>query len=400
MQRTNTPNNINQIPNGGLNINLPQSNLQQGNLQQPIGANSQGNFQQSLNISPNMQLQGISGKPANMQFNKQGFFQLLPGLAVNPSKSQTSSAQCNNPSGQTTQTLQQQNMGAMSQTGFSSNSLAEIAALKGQPSLLSLFASQNTPQLQQNQQTAAPNFNIVQNQLTDAQKQYLVRALQSQSSGQNQPGSNSVQTQYRAVSGNNKPAIVLQGSQGSQLSPQQSQAIVTPIGNQPPYITVQAQPLPSYLQNQLPQMDDEASLLSYILSELQPSASQYAMYPPYPVQQKGSKSSLKTLIPLIINLLKEKNDCGCRHCGCQNNECGVNNVPEPSIFSGYSSQKNYSQGTEETSKKTNDVENPKSKTNVKEQKNDKNNTVNVESEEGRPSSEENDSEYVDDSEED
>ncbi|PZC87236.1 hypothetical protein B5X24_HaOG201472 [Helicoverpa armigera] len=402
LQRTNTANNINQTPNGGFNINFPvQPNMQQGNLQQASCANLQGNIQPSLSLQANLQPQAGSGPVPNVQFVKQGSVQLSPGFGPNQAKSQTSTAQLNTGCRQN-QISQQQNVASISNVPtsvtqnapFASNALAELAALKGHPSLLSLFTAQSNAQPQQNQQMA--NFNPSQNQLSDAQKQFLVRALQSQTSGQSQPSVNfgGAGTQFKISGADNRPTITFQSSQ------QQPQAIVTPIPSQQPYITVQAQPLTTYLQNQQPQVIEEPSLMSLILSELQPSQeTQYPVYPPYPVQ-KESKSNLKSLIPLIINLLKEKNNCGCRNCGCPNNGCGgVNNTPEPTIFGGYANQMNYSQGTVETPTKTttkeNKVEEVKNK-NTKERKKLKKNAVKVESEEA---SEENDSEYEDDSEE-
>uniref|UniRef100_A0A2A4JT18 Uncharacterized protein n=1 Tax=Heliothis virescens TaxID=7102 RepID=A0A2A4JT18_HELVI len=403
MQRTNTANNINQTPNGGFNINFPvQPNTQQGNFQQASCANLQGIIQPSLSLQANLQPQGAPGPVANVQFAKQGSVQLSPGLGPNQAKSQTCTTQLNTGCRQN-QIPQQQNVAPISNVPtpvtqnapYASNPLAELAALKGHPSLLSLFTGQNNAQPQQNQQMA--NFNSPQNQLSDVQKQFLVRALQSQTSGQNQPIVNygGAQTQFTIGGADNRPTVTYQPSTVSQLQPQ---AVVAPITSQQPYITVQAQPLTTYLQNQQPQVIEEPSLMSLILSEFQPTESQYPAYPQYPVQ-KESKSNLKSLIPLIINLLKEKN-CGCRNCGCPNNGCGgVNNMPEPTIFGGYTNQKNYSQGTVETptttTTKENKVEEVKSK-NTKDRKKLKKNVVNVDSEEA---SDENDSEYEDESEE-
>lgn len=392
---------MNQIPNGGLNMNLPrQTNFPPGNLQQPISGNFQGNLQPSLSLQDNLQQPGGSVSLGNLPFSKQGLQQLPPGLVINPSKSQSGPPQTNNGCQQNAPLNQQQNNVnptsnvSPSQTQnapYSSNSLAELAALKGHPSLLSLFASQNNiAQPQQNQQIA--NFNPSQNQLSDAQKQFLVRALQSQSSGQNQPTGNFAQTQYRVGGGGeNWPIITIPGP-----PPQQAQAIVTPIASQPQYITMQAQPVTSYIPNQPPQLVEEPSILNLILSELQATDPQYSTYPAYAVQKRESKSSLKTLIPLIINLLKEKNNCGCQNNGCPNNGCVTNNAPEPTIFGGYSSLMNYGQGTVETTTKEIEVEDKKSKSNKKEKKNVKKNVVKVDSEE---LSEEIDSEEVDYSEE-
>ena len=387
LQRTNTPNNMNQTPNGGLNTNLPQqSNFQQqGNLQQPISGNFQGNLQPSLSVLGNLQPQGGSVSLGNIQFTKQGL-QLPPGLVINQSKSQSGTQTNTGCRSNAQQSQQQNNVGPTSNTcasqtqpaSYSSNSLAELAALKGHPSLLSLFASQNNiAQPQQNQQMA--NFNPSQNQLTDLQKQFLVRAIQSQSSGQSQPSVNFAPTQFRVAGPDNRQTIAVQGAP---VTSQQPQAIVTPIASQQPYITVQAQPLTNYVQNQQPQLVEEPSYLNLILAELQGSDPQFNnMYPPYQVQKRESKSSLKTLIPLIINLLKEKSNCGCQNCGCPNNGCGTNNAPEPTIFGGYSSLMNYGQGAVESTTKASDVEGTKSKSNKKDKKSLKKNVVNVDSEE-------------------
>ncbi|KAH9638966.1 hypothetical protein HF086_005047 [Spodoptera exigua] len=353
-QRMSTLNNVNQIPNGALNINVPQ----QGNLQQVNG----GNIQQQLSLPANLQPQGGSGSLANLQF-KQGLAQLPPGLVINPTRSQVNCPQINNVCNQNTQSSQQQNN---VNVPFS-NSLAELAALKG-PSLLSLLTSQINGQ---NQNQPMANFSPTQNQLTDIQKQLLARAIQ----GPNQPCNLG---QARPIV-ESRPTITIQGQPA-----QQPQAIVTPVG-QPPYIAVQAQPLPTYIQNQPVPVPvtvvEEPSALSFILSDLQPDAQYF--YPPYQLQKRESKSNLKTLIPLIIDLLKEKNACGCRNCGCPNN------IPEPTVLGGYS---NIADNRAENKKA--DDENEEGKKESKEKKKLKKNAVNNESEEA---SEENDSDYEDDS---
>lgn len=398
LQRTYTPNNMNQTPNGGLNINLPQqSNIpQQDNLQQSVNGNFQRNLQPSMSLQANLQPSGVPGSLGNMQFAQQGLPQMSPGLVINPSKSQSCPTQMNNGCRQNAQSNQQQNnMGfttnvspPQTQTApCSSNLLTELAALKGQPSLLSLFASQNNiAQPQQNEQMV--NFISSQNQLTDIQKQNLVRAVQPQSSGQNQPGVYYTQNQFQpGGSPDNHPSIIIQTQP---VSAQQSQATVNHVASQQPYITVQAQPITNYLQNQPPQLVEEPSMLNLILSGLQGSGPQYNMYPTYSLQKKESKSSLKSLIPLIIDLLQEKNNCGCPNCGYPNNGNSSNPVPAPTIFGGYSSLMNYGQGTVETSTKATFDEEIKSNSNKRENKN------NIDSAEGS----EEDSEEMDYSDED
>ncbi|XP_075984739.1 uncharacterized protein LOC142982220 [Anticarsia gemmatalis] len=390
------PNNINQIPNGGLNINLAQQpNLAAANLQQSptLSGSMQGNLQAQMNLPPNMQSQNTMMPQNNFQITKIGFTPVPQGNA-NPSMTPNSAVQYQNGGVKANvQVIQPQNIPVtnpvVSQTSsppISMSTLAELLALKGQPSLLSLINSQNNGQ--QNQQFTA-NSVPAQNQLTDLQKQYLVRSLQGQQSALNQQALNMVQAQPGVVN-------VMQGT------PQQAQAIVTPLGNQQPYITVQAQPLTNYLQNQSPQVvavEEEPSVMSMILSELGP---QYAVNNAYPAPKKGSKMNLKSLIPLIINLLKEKNSCNCRNCGCpsnacQNNGCPNNMMAEPQmaqIFGGYSNQKIFGPGAEDVTvnrfKKNDDEE---SRNKDKERTPQKNNTEKVESEE---ISEEDDSEYIDD----
>ncbi|CAH1643293.1 unnamed protein product [Spodoptera littoralis] len=357
-QRTNTLNNVNQIPTGGLNVNVLQGNLQ------PNG----GNIQQQLSLPANLQPQGGSGSLTNLQFNKQGLAQLPPGFVINPTKSQTNCPQINNVCNQNTPPqIQQNNVNVPFP-----NSLAELAALKG-PSLLSLFASQINGQPQQNQPMA--NFSPTQNQLTDIQKLILARAIQ----GPNQP-CNIAQPRSMLDS---RPSVTIQGAPMAQ----QPQAIVTPVG-QPPYIAVQAQPLPAYIQNQAVPVTvvEEPSALSFILSDIQPDAQYF--YPPYQVQKRESKSNLKSLIPLIIDLLKEKNACGCRNCGCPNNEI-KNNIPEPTIFGGYS---NIVDNRAAENKKGHEDEDGK-----KESKGKKNLKKNVEDVDSEEASEEDDSDYEDDS---
>ncbi|XP_035429395.2 uncharacterized protein LOC118262281 [Spodoptera frugiperda] len=358
-QRTNALNNANQIPTGGLNINVLQGNLQQANG---------GNIQQQLSLPANLQPQAGSGSLANVQFNKQGLAQLPPGLAFNPTRSQANCPQINNVCNQNTPPPQQPNN---VNTPFP-NSLAELAALKG-PSLLSLFASQINGQPQQNQQMA--NFSPVQNQLTDIQKQILARAIQG-------PSPCNMAQQRPVVE--NRPTVTVQGLPVTQ----QPQAIVTPVG-QLPYTAVQAQLLPAYIQNQPVPVTvvEEPSALSFILSDTQPDAQYF--YPPYQVQKRESKSNLKSLIPLIIDLLKEKNACGCRNCGCPNNGIG-NSIAEPTIFGGYS---NVGDNKAAENKKRDD-EDEEGKKESKGKKSLKKNVINDESEEG---SEENDSDYEDDS---
>ncbi|CAD0195371.1 unnamed protein product [Chrysodeixis includens] len=447
--------NINQIQNGGLNMNLPQ----QSNLQQPN--NLQGNTQQPLGLTSSLQVQGSSVPVTNFQFTKQGFGPMSSGFVPNPSKaSPVPNSPCNNvgtkqnaqmsatpvnnaqmmqvpqqqnlgsvinaqvtqvpqqqsfapvTNAQITQIPQQVNLGSVTNApGFQpqnmpiSNSLAEIAALKGIPPLYSLFASQNNIPPQQNQQIPAQNFNMGQGQLTDAQKQYLVRSIQSQGFPQNQQGLGCGQAQWRMPGVDNQPITVYQGQP---IAPQQPQVFMaSPSQNQPPYITVQAQPLSfpaTYPQKQPPVIvvEEEPSLMDLVLSELQ-SDPLYGAYSPYQMQKRESKSSLKSLIPLIIKLLKDKNNNCCNNnCGCPNNGCGNtgNDVQMQSILSQFANQMN-SQGMEPimagkmaeppaTAGKT--VKEPK-----KTDQTEKNNADDGDSEE---SSEEDSSEGDDDSEED
>ncbi|CAK1548607.1 unnamed protein product [Leptosia nina] len=57
--------------------------------------------------------------------------------------------------------------------------------------------------------------------------------------------------------------------------------------------------------------------------------------------EPSQSSSLKTLLPIILNLLKEKSshcNCPCRSCNC---ECKKKRTSSPQITSGYSKQKKY-----------------------------------------------------------
>lgn len=403
LQRTN---NVNQIPNGGLNINLAQqSNLQTANLQQSsnLSGSKQGNLQQSLSLPPNLQSQSASVPQNSLQITKIGFTPVSATTVNNPYSAIQLQNGGVNPNVQVLQpqNVQMSNIPAAQVTNTPSSTLADLMALKGQPSLLSLLNPQNGGQPQQNSPIVV-NTIPAQNQLTDVQKQFLVRSLQSQNSGQNQQAMNLIQTQQRM--GNMDYLQPITGIQGSS---QPVQAIVTPLGNQPPYITVQAQPLTNYLQTQTPQVivEEEPSLLSIILSELGP---QYGIDVSYAAPNKGSKPNLKTLIPLIINLIREKN-CACRNCGCPNNGCqnnGCQNIAWPSnmmaepqmaqIFGGYSNQKTYGQGLEDTPSRIKKNDDEESRKNDKERKVDNKQPVIEESEEV---SEEDDSEYDDDGDE-
>ncbi|CAB3220887.1 unnamed protein product [Arctia plantaginis] len=380
-----SPRNFNQIPNGVVNVNLSQQpNSQQANFQLPSALfnENQGNLQQQLNLPPTLQSQSSPGNQNNFQITKVGFTPVASGMVGNPS---TSPQEFQNAGVKTNVQMNagSQGMGQMANTPISISTLAELASLKGQPSLLSILNPQNNGQSQHNSQIMLNS----QNQLTDAQKQFLVRSLQ----GQNHQGINVIQAQPRVVSiDNQQPLTVHALSQ-----PQQGQAIVTSLGNQPAYITVQAQPLTTYLQNQTPKVvvEEEPSIMSLILSELGP---QYAVNSGYIPPKKGSKNSLKALIPLIINLIKEKNNCGCRNCGCPNNCHNVSSSKlelEPQmaqIFGGYSNQKYYSQNSDYSARvKKNDED--ESSDDKQESKNKK--TVSVASAE--ISEEEDNSEYVD-----
>lgn len=382
------PRNFNQHPNGVPNVNLSQqSNSQQANLQSPstLYNLNQGNLQQELNLPPTLQSQSSPGNQNNFQITKIGFTPVSPGIVANPSTSTQEYQNAGVKNAQINSGVQ--GVGPMSNTPISMSALAELASLKGQPSLLSIFNPQNNGQLQQIPQMMLNS----QNQLTDAQKQSLVRSCQ----GQNHQGINVIQAQPRIVTMDNQQAIAVHALS----QPQQGQPIVTSLGNQPAYITVQAQPLTTYLQNQAPNViaEEEPSITSLILSELGP---QYAVNSGYVPPKKGSKMNLKALIPFIINLLKERNNCGCRNCGCANNcpnnVCSGKLELEPQmaqIFGGYSNQKNYSQDSDNLGrvKKNDENEFRYDKVDSKDEK-----IVSVESEE---ISGEDNSEYTDDEEE-
>lgn len=304
---------------------------------------------------------------------------------------------------QMTQIPQQQNFRAVNNgpacqsqnLPMSSNSLAELAALKGLPPLYSLFAGQNNIPTQQNQQIPAQNFNMGQGQLTDAQKQYLVRSLQAQGVPQNQQGLSYGQGQWRMPGIDNQPMTVYQGQP---IGAQQPQVIMAPpTQNQPAYITVQGQPLPTYPQNKPPivVIEEEPSLMNLILSELN-SDPMYGAFSPYQIQKRESKSSLKSLIPLIIKLLKDKNNCCNNNCGCPNNGCG-NEMQVQSALSQFANQMiqgvdpiTASKMIEPSITATKAVEEPK-----KGDQTEKNN----EDDDSEESSEEDSSEFDDDSEE-
>ncbi|CAG4921929.1 unnamed protein product [Colias eurytheme] len=94
-------------------------------------------------------------------------------------------------------------------------------------------------------------------------------------------------------------------------------------------------------------LNTQDPLSSAYLPVLQTSSPQYRVVQSYPVNtivtsdlsQNSKSSTLKTILPLLINLLKERNSCPC-HPGCDC-ECKKKRAKKPQISSSYSKQKKY-----------------------------------------------------------
>lgn len=139
-----------------------------------------------------------------------------------------------------------------------------------------------------------------------------------------------------------------------QNQPIQNQAMFNPVQMQPTY--VESQQGIRLFENQ------PSAINPYLLSQLQSSSppNSVPQYNTVPranpsipivnsVQQSAKSSNIKSLLPLLLNLLKENNGCGCPFCGCMNNNQNNNNcIDNPRVFTGYSNQKTYGQGSKET----------------------------------------------------
>ncbi|XP_052753596.1 uncharacterized protein LOC128201244 [Galleria mellonella] len=329
------PKNLNQIPKSQKYLNLQQINkmqqpvnLQQLNLQQASNLQME-NLQQGANLQRATNLQQMNFQQSGLQPNllqQQNLSPVLNNIASQrPDFSLASSLISNS-------NLAKINNPPMNKPVINGNSIQG-------------FQSRFNPGLR-NVAPATSNFNL-------------------------QP---TVQTSYTGFIPNGQNAF-LNMPQVNQATPDQLSSISeTPVINQPS-LTLVAQPAPDQqslniiqnvpmdyqnqisiiksvqpqaslegIQNQLPSLNmNQIPVLSPNL----PQSPDYPLFPPdYSIDsllntmlsKKDSKSStLKMLLPLIFNLLKEKNTgCRCQCCGCMKD-----NMLVPQIFSEYAKQNNY-----------------------------------------------------------
>lgn len=354
------------------------------------------NSMQSKLMSNNVQLQAqslnsVQNKP--MPNPTQGQSQ-----QINSVQSQSNNAQ-----------LQQKTMNSVQ------NQPVPNQALQSQPitSVQSQTLS-NNEQLQPIQKNSEHNqpmpnpFQLQSQPISSVQSQPIANNVQFESqrtnSAQSQPLSNPIQLHTQAINSvQNQPISSSVQSQSQQMNLVQRQALPNlvqlqpktnnPVQSQPIVSSVQRQSQPTNSLQNKPVMPNPAQIRSQsgTLMQNQPATnfvqgdpSVYSLFsqmqsqkqsPPNPAPSAfspssflnsesnniGSKSSsIKALLPLLFNILKEKNaGCECpTNCGPQPCEpCGVcNNIhsEKPEISDGYSNLKNYDRRDEDAS--YNDIE--------------------------------------------
>ncbi|XP_053600848.1 GATA zinc finger domain-containing protein 7-like [Plodia interpunctella] len=378
-----------------VNLQQQQLNLQQAALQQQLNI-QQANLQQGMNI-PQANLAQVNMPPNFNQLNLQqgnvqqlGLQQMgnLPQLNLQPGNSQQLNLQQltpNLPLGLQTNNFQQSFPPSLSSLQLANNHVPDISVA-------------SSP-MQNNQFSNIPPH--IPQQLSDAGRSAQIASsmpcnfnlpTQSVPMGYttNQPVLNP--SPFTAISdlgtiNNQQYALVAVPIQNQRSVNVVQPNIPNPISGTPNQVTIIKSVQPQGYFDPIvptPELDqNKLSLISSLISDTAP-----AQFTPgsllngnsilgAALSKSGSKSSnLQALLPLIFNLLKEKNNgCTCHHCGCTNNK-------QPQIFSGYANSNNNSEeSTSETSDSNDDVEetteSPEAMTEAPEhQKSIKENTIN------------------------
>ncbi|XP_060810328.1 uncharacterized protein LOC132904342 [Amyelois transitella] len=378
------PNNLNQIPkcplhqkmlNGQLCGNTPPPNLQQLSLQQ-AALQQQFNLQQAANMQQVSNLQSAINSQANLpqmnvptnvnQFNLQ-----QPGNLQQLNMQQAGNLQQLN-----MQQLQQPNPNL--QLGFPPNNIQQNLS----PNLAGLqLANSNVPDFSFASSPVPNNqFSGISPQMTqsfpDASMISPIAPTMSYSfhpvpQPMGYPNNQQIinpTTSFTPISdlgtiNNQQYALVALPIQNQRAVNVVQPTIPNTSPGLPNQVTIIKSVQPQgYFDPNTPSSDldqNKLSLLSSLISDTTPS--QFPSGSPLnsnsilgaALSKAGSKSSnLQALLPLIFNLLKEKNNgCSCHHCGCTNNK------QEPQIFTGYANQNNYShETTSEPSKDNEDIE--------------------------------------------
>ncbi|XP_059049010.1 uncharacterized protein LOC131844206 [Achroia grisella] len=349
---------LNALPNTGLNNPIISSALHNNGLIIPKNLNQIPKPQKSLNIQQINKIQ----KPVNLQ---------QPNIQQSPNLQQRNFQQAVNL--QQGKNLQQLNI---QQSGFHPNSFQQQNVIPKMNNLQ--FPNQQPRAFQTSSPILNSNLAGINNPLPDKPLTSGINSNQGIQSHLNQ-GSTASNFNFHPNVGMKYTGFIQNGQIPStdialninQASPNQFPTIPETSINNQPSLTVLTQPgqdpniiqnLPMDYQKQIaiiksvqPQhsLDGIQNQLPAInlnqIPTLPPTMPEPLNYGPLAtgysadsllntiIAKKSSKSpNLKALLPLIFNLLKEKNSgCGC-HCGCVND-----NMPNPQIFSGYAKQNNY-----------------------------------------------------------
>lgn len=316
------------IQNPGIQLNIPQQGSVQNNPQQAFTSSST----QTNSFQPQLAVQNNPGNTNQLSdiFSALHNIRLYQTPNVNPSAKYGCIS---------TQNTDQSTISSFANKPSVNQGASQTDSSKLQPSFTFRFIP------------VTPQSESLQNS-----QYYLSPATSQQANYVSQPTPTNVASPQTST----VQSSTLIPVSSSQVNPVQSQPIVFALQS-PQYTEIpglSSQPLaqtPVMYSIQLPTTNqdnsqlqtsnnfpgDDQSMMSLLMSQLQnPSSNQSptpAMIPRLLNGKQEKSSGMKALLPLLFNMLNDKRSCGCNQCGhgCPNQE--------PTINSGYSSQKNYSQ---------------------------------------------------------